>query len=295
VLFAGPLRLSTLQLEGHDETLWSVACTRAYPDPVGRGLLSPAEAELVWHGFKARAARLLPIPPFTAVSTPLPGHGFVLLAALHHVPALVKDQGAVRRMVDECMALAMGSHASVDVVLALLILSLAPPLPDDGGEGAPIHPTAWRMMSLARSMCVAMGLEGRALAAIRKGEELNDEMWADSLWILQLVRGAVSALTAVVRRVEPLRPPQPHVPAAGAADAARPPPPAPEARAARGGQRPPARRGAPRDGVHALRGPLCGRRARERVGARGDARARLGVGRRQGRGGRRRGRQPPEP
>ncbi|CAK9784752.1 hypothetical protein CC85DRAFT_285226 [Cutaneotrichosporon oleaginosum] len=186
VLFAGPLRLSALQLEGHDETLWSVACTRAYPDPVGRGLLSPAEAELAWHGFKARAARLLPIPPFTAVSTPLPGHGFVLLAALHHVPALVKDQRALRGLVDECMALAMGSHASVDVVLALLIMSLAPPLPDDGAEGAPITPTAWRMVSLARSMCLAMGLEARALAAVRKGEELNDAVWADSLWLLQL-------------------------------------------------------------------------------------------------------------
>ncbi|BEI94044.1 uncharacterized protein CcaverHIS019_0605030 [Cutaneotrichosporon cavernicola] len=206
VILAGPLRLSNLQLEGHDESLWSVACTRAYPDPISRGLLSPAEAELVWHGFKARAACLLPIPPFTAVSTPLPGHGFVLLAALHHVPALIRDQVALRGMVDECMALAMGSHASIDVVLALLILSLAPPLPDDGGEGAPITPTAWRMLSLARSMCLAMGLEARAVVAVRKGEELVDEMWADSLWILQLWC-AVSNRYALLSLMYPQPPP----------------------------------------------------------------------------------------
>lgn len=259
IVFAGPLRLSALQLEGHDETLWSVACTRRYPDPVGRGLLSPAEAELVWHGFKARAARLLPIPPFTAVSTPVPEHGFVTLAALHHVPALIKDQGALRRMVDESIGLAMASHASVDVVLALLILSIAPPLPDDGGESAPTNPTAWRMLSLARSMCVSMGLESRAIAAQRRGTGLNDQAWADSLWILQLVStrmaSSLRALTTVVRRIQPLRNPFPHVSSGAAAAAARTQPPPPTARTARGRQYPSPRRSRHRRRVHALRRP----------------------------------------
>lgn len=233
-IFAGPLRLSAYELDGHDETLWSVACTRAYPDPVGRGLLTPAEAELVWHGFKARVARLLPIPPFTAVSTPVPTHGFVMLAALHHVPALIKDQVRVKKMVAECMELAMASHSSIDVVLALLILSLAPPLPDIGGESAPTNPTAFRMLNLARSMCCTMGLEGRAIAALRLGDELNEEMYGDSLWILQLVRCGSRdvwgmSLTTVVRGVKSLRHPGSHVPTRPVTAAPRfPPSPAAE-------------------------------------------------------------------
>lgn len=200
---AGPLRLATMYLYSLDETMFSVASTRSYPDPVG-SLISAGQAELAWHGFKARISAVLPLPPFLAVSTPVPDHPFVLLAALHHVPGSleISQRQAMQRMVRDSIALAMGGSAGVDVVLALLILSLAPPMPDDGSPEAPTNPSAYRLISLAYSIGQGFGLEARAEAALTRSEDLDYEPWAEGLWGLQLVSLIKLPLTAVVCCVE---------------------------------------------------------------------------------------------
>ncbi|KAL1407946.1 hypothetical protein Q8F55_004743 [Vanrija albida] len=192
----GPFRLATSSLLiPLDETIFSVSATRAYPNPVERGVISPATVELAWHGFKAKISALLPLPPFLAVSTPVPAHGFVVTAALHHVPSA--HSPGLAAITAECLLMAMSGNASVDVVLALLILSLAPERPDDEDKDdknarAPRPPSPYRLISLAYSMGQNLGLESVAEAALRRGNDLNHESWNESLWRLQLWAAVVN-------------------------------------------------------------------------------------------------------
>ncbi|TXT04314.1 hypothetical protein VHUM_04201 [Vanrija humicola] len=192
----GPFRLATSSLLiPLDETIFSVSATRAYPNPVDRGVTSHSTVELAWHGFKAKISALLPLPPFLAVSTPVPAHGFVVTAALHHVPSA--HSPGLAQLTAECLLMAMSGNASVDVVLALLILSLAPERPDDEEKDdksnrAPRPPSPYRLISLAYSMGQNLGLESAAEAALRRGAELNHESWNESLWRLQLWAAVVN-------------------------------------------------------------------------------------------------------
>jgi hypothetical protein len=200
----GPLRFTSMLLYRLDESMLTLASTRLYPDPVARGVVSAAHVELAWHGFKARIAALLPLPPFLAVSTPVPAHGFVVAAALTHVQSAYTPD--LEPLLDECILLAMGSAVSIDVMLALLIFSLAPLPPDheDGRAGLDPpreHSTAaagtrrrhrltargpYRLISLAFQMGQSFGFEAMAESALKRGQELNDEWNGEQLWHLQL-------------------------------------------------------------------------------------------------------------
>jgi hypothetical protein len=186
----GPLRFGTRLLYRLDEAMFSVGSTRVYPHPVVRGVVPASHVELAWHGFKARISSLLPLPPFLAVATPVPAHGFVVTAALHHVPS--EHSAALEPLLNESILLAMSSAASVDVMLALLILSLAPLPPDLGGAHdtakapAPCTPSAYRLISLAYQMGQSLGYETMGEAALQRGAELNREWFGEQLWNLQL-------------------------------------------------------------------------------------------------------------
>lgn len=182
----GPLNFATLLLYRLDEAMFSVASTREYPDPVARGVVPASHAELAWHAFKARICSVLPLPPFLAVSTPVPVHGFVVLAALHHVQS--EYSVALEPLLNESILLAMSGAASVDVMLALLILSLAPILPEKAADetDAPCTPSAFRLIALAYSMGQSLGFESMAEAVIARGQDLNREYFGEHLWTLQL-------------------------------------------------------------------------------------------------------------
>lgn len=194
---AGPLRLAMTMLYTIDETIFSIAGTRLYPHPVMRGIVPASHVELAWHGFKARISTLLPLPPFLAVSTPVPSHGFVLLAALHHVPSAYSSQFAP--LLDESILIAMGGGVSLDVILALLILSFAPAQPEDdnGDDGDDrsiprVVPTALRLISLAYSIGQSLGLDSVVEGTLRLGDRLNLEMYGEALWRLQLWAAVVN-------------------------------------------------------------------------------------------------------
>lgn len=191
---AGAFQLATMHhWVIHDETLFTAASTRAYRSPTSVGL-TPDQVEMAWHQFKARVTPLLPLPPFTAVSTPVPEHGFVQTAMLQFVPSLA---GIVRPLVDEGVLLAMAGHATRDVVLALLILSLAPGQPDEseGGDGkipeqAPVTPSAFRLIALAYSMGANLGMQSAAEAALR--QDLDSEHWDEMRFQLLLWAAVVN-------------------------------------------------------------------------------------------------------
>lgn len=192
-LMNGALQLATMYHQvQHEETLFTAASTRPYRSPTSVGL-SPDQIEMAWHQFKARITSLLPLPPFTAVSTPVPEHTFVQTAMLQFVPSLA---GIVRPLVDEGLLLAMAGHATRDVVLALLILSLAPSQPDEDMDGkipeqAPVTPSAFRLIALAYSMGSNLGMQSAAEAALRA--DLDSEHWDD-------MRFQLLMWTAVVNR-----------------------------------------------------------------------------------------------
>lgn len=194
-LMHGALQLASMYHQvQHDETLFSAASTRPYRSPTSVGL-TPDQIEMAWHQFKARITSLLPLPPFTAVSTPVPEHPFVQTAMLQFVPSLA---GIARPLVDEGLLLAMAGHATRDVVLALLILSLAPGQAEDepGAEGkvpehAPVTPSAFRLVALAYSMGSNLGMQSAAEAALRA--DLDSEHWDE-------MRFQLLMWTAVVNR-----------------------------------------------------------------------------------------------
>ena len=130
---------------------------------------------------KVRLATLYPATPFLRSSTPLPRHPFVRLAIAAHMLRSTR----LYQYIETSVVVAATGSVSSDVLLALLLLSLAP-FPTDCSK-API--TSLRYIALAYSLGQTMGMD--TAANVNLGSPwLMHEPWAEPLSHLLLVSTA---------------------------------------------------------------------------------------------------------
>lgn len=172
------------QLEDFSETIFSLGTADAYPSVLSCGILSTqSEIDIAFQSFKHHFSTILPLSPFLSIGTPSPTHNFVILAALHHVPMYASRRLAP--LVDESLLVALSGNVSFEVVLALLILALAPVLPSENGDRA--RPTPLRLISLAYQFGRDLGLDTKVEGFLERGETLAEPFWVDSMQTVQMV------------------------------------------------------------------------------------------------------------
>ncbi|WWD21802.1 hypothetical protein CI109_106290 [Kwoniella shandongensis] len=153
----GEQSMCTLDLEG-------------FPDVVKRGKFTSTQVDMYFQLFKHRFSLIAPLIPFLLTSSPLPKHPFVIVAALAFIPNVIPPDDI--GIIDESMMYAMSGTTSVDVILALYILSFAP-FQASSEWHIPITPL--RLVSLAWTMGKDLGLElkwRRELGNSQRVEEL---------------------------------------------------------------------------------------------------------------------------
>lgn len=146
--------------------------------------------------FKHRLALMLPLHPTTLPTTATPEHPLLILAVLLHVPAIA-PASRVYPLLDQCVLHALSGAVSVQVVLAFLVLSIAPlpKLLETGSADVSSdqtvfsHITSLRAVSLAYETGASLGLEERTRAAIRRRDEWNDPWNASKVSEILLVSG----------------------------------------------------------------------------------------------------------
>lgn len=171
------------QLEDFSETVFSLGTPEPFPSVISAGLLSQSDIDLAFQSFKHHFSTILPLAPFLSISTPTPTHNFVIIACLHHVPIHATSQLA--GLVDESILLALTGNISHEVVLALLILALAPSISTARGQRC--RPTPLRLISLAYQFGLDLGLDCRVEALLRRGDDLGEPFWTGSMELVQMV------------------------------------------------------------------------------------------------------------
>lgn len=127
--------------------------------------------------WKYRFSSVLPLAPFLLTSTPTPTHPFVIAAILSHLSAF--NTTSLHHLINESIAHAMRGAIDGDVVLALLLLAVAP--------CSPIVPTSTRLISMAYEIGLALGYGSTEQSALSLGEELAQPWWRTKLDELLLV------------------------------------------------------------------------------------------------------------
>ena len=87
-------------------------------------------------------------------------------------------------MIDESILHAMTGAIGIDVILALLICSLAPAQPSDTSHASR---SPLRLISMAYQMGCSMALEVEARAILRMGDALKEPWWKERLGRVMLV------------------------------------------------------------------------------------------------------------
>ncbi len=104
----------------------------------------------------------------------------MILAILHHVPALSRPE--FPHLVDESLLYCLTGAVNHDVVLALLILALAP---EPTHASYRPHPTSLRLISLAYQVGLGLGLD----ALVENLGDLGRSTWdLPMLELAQMVR-----------------------------------------------------------------------------------------------------------
>jgi hypothetical protein len=116
-------------------------------------------------------AQIIPLPSFLLASSPTHIHPFVFLAYLHH--AIEVDRIHLADALDESLIYLLSGAVSPDVMLALLILSLAPVQPVSNGRN---RPSAWHLITLAYNVGIGLGLDYKVAEDIKRGDLC--ERWA---------------------------------------------------------------------------------------------------------------------
>lgn len=171
------------------------AADNPYPSVLARDLMTPDQVDMAFHTFKHSIAPLCPLSIWLSVSTPTPSHPFVILAMLHHVPAFATHPD-LTGMVDECLLLILRAQVDEEVVLALLILALAPAI---NAPDAAVRPnvSALKLITLAYDMGRSLGLSAAVKRTIRDMRDPSDPEWRDALNQLEMVRTEMSRLMIV--------------------------------------------------------------------------------------------------
>ncbi|RXK37327.1 hypothetical protein M231_05393 [Tremella mesenterica] len=148
------------------EGIFGFAAENGYPNVISLGLINEEQVEMYCQGFKHHFTRLLPFRPFLDITSNSPKHPFVLLSILVYMRHL--HDLDLSQIIDQSLQHVSRGAISIDVILALLILSLTPldtSLPR-------LQPTAFRLISLAFSIGMDMGLEQRSESGLRDVETL---------------------------------------------------------------------------------------------------------------------------
>ena len=164
-------------------TLQAESCP--YPSVINRGIFTAEQVDMAFHTFKHAVSPICPLSIWQSMSTPTPTHAFVILAMLHHVPAFAKHP-ALADMVDESLSLVLRAQMDEAVVLALLILSLAPP-PNSADAPARPRPTPLRLISLAHDIGKGLGMASEVKRIVRQSDNLGWPEWSRSLEQIELV------------------------------------------------------------------------------------------------------------
>lgn len=167
------------QIEDFSEGLFALSTPDSWPSL--SSILRPHEIDLAFQSFKHRFSTLLPLSPFLSITTPAPTHPFVILAILHHVPLYTTPK--LSNLVDECIMTALSGNISFDIVLAFLILSLAPTLPGAKKD----RPSPLRLISLAYQIGRDLGVDGKVEGYLARGNDLALPFWAEPMRIVQVV------------------------------------------------------------------------------------------------------------
>lgn len=171
------------QLEDFSERFFSLGSPEAFPSVISAGLLRQSDIDLAFQSFKHHFSTILPLSPFLSISTPTPTHNFVIIACLHHVP--IHATSHLANLVDESILLALTGVVSYEVVLALLILAMAPAIPTEQGQRC--RPTSLRLISLAYQFGLDLGLEAKVEGLLKMGSELREPFWTESMELVQMV------------------------------------------------------------------------------------------------------------
>ncbi|WVW85160.1 hypothetical protein I302_107198 [Kwoniella bestiolae CBS 10118] len=162
-----------------DERCRCAVDPNGYPNIITRGHVTRSHVEGNFQLFKHRFSLIAPMIPFLLTTRSIPTHPFIVLAALAflHDPLPLSAVG----MIEESILYAMSGPACVEAIMALYILTFAPYPP---GSQNHVPPTSLRMISLAYSMGVDLGMETKAEVALSEdsqAEELVGNWAADRL------------------------------------------------------------------------------------------------------------------
>lgn len=167
------------QIEDFSEALFALSTPDSWPSL--SSVLRPHEVDLAFQSFKHRFSTLLPLSPFLSIATPAPTHPFVILAILQHVPFYATPK--LSNLVNECIITALSGNINFDVVLAFLVLSLAPTLPGAKKD----RPSPLRLISLAYQIGRDLGLDGKVEGYLARGNDLALPFWAEPMRVVQVV------------------------------------------------------------------------------------------------------------
>jgi hypothetical protein len=167
------------------DALYTLQADDPYPSVIRRGIFTSDEVDMAFHTFKHTMSLICPLSTWLSMITPTPAHPFVVLAMLHHVPAFASHP-ALPDMVDESLLLVMRAQLHEDVVLALLILSLAPAT-DVQEASVRSRPTALRLISMAYDVGRSLGIPTSVKQTARRSGDLGLPGWGRALDQLEMV------------------------------------------------------------------------------------------------------------
>ncbi|WRT66785.1 uncharacterized protein IL334_003748 [Kwoniella shivajii] len=146
-----------------------------FPDIISRGWVSRSHVEASFQIFKHRFSLIAPLIPFLLTTRSLPSHPFVVLASLAFLPNTLP--AAAVAMIEESVLYAMTGTSSIEVILALYILTFATvPL----GSESHVPLTCLRVSAFAYSMGIDLGLNTKADVMLLAEDERENltQPWA---------------------------------------------------------------------------------------------------------------------
>lgn len=180
-------------------TIHPSAHGRGYPSIIARGLLTVEQVDMAYHTFKHSISRQLPLSAWRSSASPPVKHPFLIIAMLHHVTVPIPGTGTgvgtgmaytagdLADLVDESLVVAMKGGATVEVVMALLILAIAPLLPDVADGTVRVRASPVKLITMAWHMAREVGLETDVKQAVRDGVDAGRGEWRELLERVELV------------------------------------------------------------------------------------------------------------
>lgn len=175
----------------YGDTLFSIRSSiNPFPSVIELGLFNHDQVSLAFHSFKHSIAPVCPLSTWLSTATATPTHPFLILAIMHHLPPFASSCPQLSDLVDESLLLVLRGETGLEVMMALLVMALAPPIMlESEVERAHIlkpRPSSLRFITMAYEMGRDMGLHIKAHHTARS-TSLGDLEWRDALHQLEVV------------------------------------------------------------------------------------------------------------